>query len=159
MNETLPIVVQERVPFQATASADRIVFLFDQEDSMHLIQKSIRQLCILILAATSALAQGTDVQGGQDHPLVSRYPSSIIDKYQFAEFDEVSLPLGKSNGGKLEKSQLLAGKITHLSYAVPAGRSILEVYRNYEAALRKAGFQILFSCVNNDGCGGIGPTI
>lgn len=126
---------------------------------MHLLPKVILPLCLLIPAATTALAQGKDVEGSQDHPLVSRYPGSFIDKYQFAEFDEASLPLGKSIDGKPQKSQRLEGKITHISYAVPAGRSILEVYRNYESALRKGGFQILFSCVNNDGCGSSGPAI
>jgi hypothetical protein len=62
-------------------------------------------LCPLLFWAPNALAQAKDISGGQDHPLVSRYPGSIIDKYQFAEFDEATLPLGKSNGGKLEKSQ------------------------------------------------------
>ena len=126
---------------------------------MPLLKKSIMQLCILILAATTALAQGKDVEGSRDHPLVSRYPGSFIDRYQSVEFDEVSLPLGQSNGGKPVKSQRLEGKITHISYATPAGRSILEVYRNYESALRKGGFQILFNCVNNDGCGSSGPAI
>ena len=126
---------------------------------MHLLKKVIIPLCILIPTATTALAQGKDVEGSQDHQLVSRYPDAIIDKYQFAEFDEVSLPLGKSNDGKPGKSQRLEGKVTHISYAVPAGRSILEVYRNYEGALRKGGFQILFNCVNSDGCGSSGPAI
>ena len=39
-----------------------------------------------------------------------------------------------------------------------AGRSILEVYRNYESALRKAGFAILYECVNNEGCWSGSPT-
>ena len=125
---------------------------------MHLLQKLIIPLCILIPTATTALAQGKDVEGSRDHPLVSRYPGSFIDRYQSVEFDEVSLPLGQSNGGKPGKSQRLEGKITHISYATPAGRSILEVYRNYESALRKGGFQILFDCVNDD-CGTRGPVI
>jgi flagellar motor protein MotB len=37
--------------------------------------------------------------------------------------------------------------------AAPAGRSILEVYRNYESALQRGGFTTLYSCANRDGCG------
>ena len=53
----------------------------------------------------------------------------------------------------------MEGKITHLVYDVPAGRSILEVYRNYESALTKAGFQILFNCAGVDACGNNGPVL
>jgi hypothetical protein len=148
MSETLPSVIYERA-FPGNRVSRLCHFCFEQEDGMHLLKKVIIPLCILIPTATTALAQGKDVEGSQDHQLVSRYPGAIIDKYQFAEFDEVSLPLGKSNDGKPEKSQRLEGKVTHISYAIPAGRSILEVYRNYEGALRKGGFQILFNCVNN----------
>lgn len=57
-------------------------------------------------------------------------------------------------GGKPEKSQPLEGKITHILYENPQGRSVLEVYRNYESTLRSAGFQVLFSCTSVDRCGG-----
>ncbi|MGD0200839.1 MAG: OmpA family protein [Bryobacteraceae bacterium] len=110
-----------------------------------------------MIAAQAGLAQ-TDVEGSKDHPLVSRYPGSVIDQYSSTEFDEFTLPLGKLKDGVPEKSQHLEGKITRISYAAPAGRSILEVYRNYESALRKAGFAILYECVNNEGCWSGSPT-
>lgn len=123
------------------------------------LRKAVLRLGLISAAVAVAFAQGKDVNGSKDHPLVSRYPGSFIKEYKTAEFDEFNLPLSKSNGGKLEKSQRLEGKITRISYAVPAGRSILEVYRNYETALRNAGFQVLFNCVNIDGCGGTGPVL
>jgi hypothetical protein len=77
----------------------------------------------------------------------------MIYDYMVTEFDEFTLPLGKLKEEAAEKSQHLEGKITRIAYTGPVGRSILEVYRNYEAALRKGGFSILWSCVNNEGCG------
>jgi outer membrane protein OmpA-like peptidoglycan-associated protein len=112
------------------------------------------------LGASLAVAQEQDVKGSKDHPLVSRYPGSVITEYNTTAFDELTLPLGKGTGdGIPAKSQHLEGKITRIAYAVPAGRSILEVYRNYEDALKKAGFEILFNCANNDGCGSSGPVL
>ena len=108
---------------------------------------------VAALAATVAAAQPADVEGSKDHPLVSRYPGSVIIDYTVTEFDEFTLPLGKLSGEAPAKSQHLEGKITRINYTGPAGRSILEVYRNYEAALNKGGFKILWSCVNNEGCG------
>jgi OmpA-OmpF porin, OOP family len=111
-------------------------------------------------AAVSAAGQGQDAEGCKDHPLLSRYPASVILECRSSEFDELTLPLGKTNGdGVPAKTQQLEGKITRISYEAPAHRSILEIYRNYEAALTNAGFKVLFSCINNDGCGSDGPTL
>ncbi len=118
--------------------------------------------CFLaVLAASTALAQRTeDIEGAKDHPLVSRYPGSFISEHEFVEFDEFTLPLSKAkDDGTLDKSKHLEGKITRIVYDTPVGRSILEIYRNYESALKSGGFQVLFSCVNEEGCGGNGPTL
>ena len=40
-----------------------------------------------------------------------------------------------------------------LSYRAPAGRSTLEVFRNYEQALQKAGFEAIYACEDKS-CGG-----
>ena len=120
----------------------------------------ISLVCVLgALTVAIGAAQQQDVEGSKDHPLVSRYPGLVINDYAVSEFDEFTLPLGKIKEDKPEKGQHLEGKITRIQYAGPAGRSILEVYRNYEAALRKAGFNVLFSCVNNDGCGNASVTL
>jgi len=117
---------------------------------------------LTVLAATAGIAQRTeDIEGSKDHPLLTRYPGSFISEYSFIEFDEFTLPLGrmKEDGSAPLKSQHLEGKITHIVYDAPPGRSMLEVYRNYEAALKRGGFAVLFSCVNTDGCGSSGPTL
>lgn len=115
--------------------------------------KRIGAVCFIgALAAAICGAQPKDLPNSKDHPLVTRYPGSVIDVYSVVEFDEFNLPLGKLHGQKFDKSQHLEGKITRIGYAAPAGRSILEVYRNYESALQRGGFTTLFSCANDD-CG------
>ncbi len=101
---------------------------------------------IVCLVAGVAIAQNQDVEGSEDHPLISRYPGSWITNYTQKEYDEFELPLGKSTGEKFEKTQHLEGKVTAIHYEAPAGRSTLEVFRNYEGALRGAGFETLFTC-------------
>ena len=122
-------------------------------------KRIIGALSCIFVAAAMAGAQESDAEGSKDHPLVSRYPGSVIKKYQTTEFDEFLLPLGKlGDDNTPAKSKKLEGKITHIEYAVPAGRSLLEIFRNYEGALRKAGFETLFTCVNIEGCGTGSPT-
>jgi outer membrane protein OmpA-like peptidoglycan-associated protein len=116
--------------------------------------KRIGAVCFIgALTAAICGAQPKDLPNSKDHPLVTRYPGSVIDVYSVVAFDEFNLPLGKLQGQKFDKSQHLEGKITRIGYAVPAGRSILEVFRNYESALQRGGFTTLFSCANDDGCG------
>ena len=99
---------------------------------------------LTILTASGVFAQ-EDVKGSKDHPLISRYPGSSIIEYDTKEFDEYVVPMGKKVKGTLTKSQKLEGKVTQITYSAPMERSILEIFRNYEAAMKRAGFLTLFS--------------
>jgi OOP family OmpA-OmpF porin len=120
---------------------------------------------LTLLVTSAAFAQKTEVppkdwEGSSDHPMVSRFAGAIITAYATKEFDELILPLGNYKGyhdGDLAKSLVKAlaveGKITQIAYAVPPGKSILEIFRNYEQALSRAGFKTLFTCARGRGCG------
>ncbi len=127
---------------------------------MHLMNPRIAMAGLLCVVALRAWTQGQDAEGCKDHPLVSRYPGSVITECRASEFDEVTLPLGKTDDDRIPAKKLqLEGKVTRIAYTAPAHRSALEIYRNYEMAFKSAGFEVLFSCVNNDGCGAKGPTL
>lgn len=104
---------------------------------------------LAILTAGSVFAQA-DEKGSKDHPLISRFPGSSIMVYDMKEFDEYVIPMGKMEKGKLTKSQKLEGKVTQITYSAPAERSILEIFRNYESAMKNAGFATLFSGKKNE---------
>jgi OmpA-OmpF porin, OOP family len=108
------------------------------------------------VGATLCLADGraADVPGSRDHPLLSRYPKSEITDYSVQEFVEYTAPLGKPQDEKWAQSQRLEGKLTRIQYWAPEGRSALEVFRNYQGALKSGGFTTLFSCSGEAQCGG-----
>jgi outer membrane protein OmpA-like peptidoglycan-associated protein len=115
-----------------------------------------------LTAWTAALAagQGQDIEGGKDHPMISRYPGSWIVGYVAKEYDEYLFPTGKVESDQPTKSERLEGKITRITYQTPNGRSTLEVYRNFESALKQAGFQVLFSCAEPScGSGNVSQTV
>jgi OOP family OmpA-OmpF porin len=93
----------------------------------------------------------------KDHPLIKPYPGSRGGIIAERDFDEYELVTGPIKDHKLTKSLHLEGKITEIRYSKPQGRSVLEVYRNYEAALKQAGFQTLFACKGRE-CGA-GPRV
>lgn len=110
----------------------------------------------LALVAPPVFAQHSDVEGSQDHPLISRYEGSFIINYIQRDFDAFRLPTGQALAEGAEwtfQSALdLEGRVTRIRYAAPEGRSSLEVFRNYRQALDAAGFELLWSC-QNDECG------
>jgi len=108
------------------------------------------------LAASPVVMHAQDAEGSKDHPLISRYPGSTINEYRQKAFDEYELPLSSVANGKYAKTQHLEGKVTAVYYTTPEGRSALEVYRNYESALRNSGFQTLFTCAKT--CGDAPPS-
>ena len=59
--------------------------------------------------------------------------------------------IGKQNeqGERLD-SKVIVGDITGITYEAPENSSTLEIYNNYESALKEAGFDILFSGTNKE---------
>jgi outer membrane protein OmpA-like peptidoglycan-associated protein len=122
----------------------------------------MRILALLLAAALASPAYAEmptkdTVKGAKDHPLLSRFPDSRLVGYQVKEFDEVMLPAGKRVADKGSKPAFqnpltLEGKYTRIAYNYPQTRSAIEVMRNYQAALDKAGFKTVFACVG-DACG------
>lgn len=109
-------------------------------------------LTVLALSISGA-ATAKDIKGSKDHPLVSRYEGAAITRYKQDKFDEYTLVTGKFNGREMGDHQKLEGKITSIVYEIDKSRTTLEVYKNYEAALTGAGFEILYSCSDKE-CGG-----
>jgi OmpA-OmpF porin, OOP family len=115
---------------------------------------------LFIFVVFDGIAQAADIRGSRDHPMIKRFPGASIVAYGVKRFDEYKLLTNKitrapSSGGRLTgaNSKSIEGRVTKISYEVPRGRTTLEVFRNYEQALRKARFTILFKCSNRE-CGG-----
>ena len=94
-------------------------------------------------------ASGADIKGGKDSPLLRRYEGSFIVQYSAKEYDVTVIPRGNTeNRGDryvFSASEKAEGRTARLLYVAPAGRSALEVFRNYEGELKEKGYEILFS--------------
>lgn len=86
----------------------------------------------------------SDVEGSEDHPMISRYEGSVIQGYERVDYDRIVFPSGIEDG---ELQTIPAeGEITRILYVAPKGLSVLQVQRNYQAALRNAGFELVYEC-------------
>ena len=111
-------------------------------------------LCALMAwaaaGAASAQALGPDVSGGRDHPIVSRFAGSQLVGYQQLAFEAGRFYLPAKAAGMdpakeldREKPVSTEGQVTRLVYVAPAGKTPLEVHRNFEQALKGAGLKVL----------------
>jgi OOP family OmpA-OmpF porin len=115
----------------------------------------IRLLALSLLLAAGRSGAAQEDEWKKDHPMVPRYPGSepMGMPGQWRAFDEFTLVLGKVTGPNgAAKTQRVEGRVYTVAYSNPEGRSVLEIYRNYEQGLLKAGFQAMFSCLGET-CG------
>jgi hypothetical protein len=82
--------------------------------------------------------------------MIKRYPGSDVfgsdNSVTVAQFDEFNPGHGPDQGRKPTKTIHFEGKVFFAPYSNPQNRSALEIYKNYDQQLRKAGVQVLFAC-------------
>jgi len=88
----------------------------------------------------------TDIEGGKDHPLISRFEGSVIEFYDHKNYDEYTLVLGfTEEEGQVEEVLIIEGEVTRIQYSTKGDHSVFEIYKNYELALESANFTTLFT--------------
>ncbi len=99
-------------------------------------------LLILVIGATFTSAQ--DVEGGKDHPLLTRYPNSTLLEYA-KDYDSVEFTIGRAANGNPRK-KAIEGEHTLLRYFYAADNqpSHLQIMRNYQNALKKIGAVVMY---------------
>ena len=106
-------------------------------------------------------APSADAPGCTDPAGLPRFEGARILGCTSSESAATVLPLGPwSDDPELsfwEGSVRLEGPRTALLYAAPPGRSTREVMRGYRKALGDLGFDVMFDCAGENGCGaGVG---
>lgn len=115
-------------------------------------------ICAIIFTCISSFAfsQTTicpDVEGAEQHPLLSNYKNSCIVGYNVTKFDMVTLPISKISSSEDEKKITVEGKVIDLLYGIENSQNItiLEVQRNYEQAIKNSGLKIIYSAFGKKG--------
>jgi OOP family OmpA-OmpF porin len=92
----------------------------------------------------------------QDHPLLGSYEGATSLGSQVSQYDEARIIVGPiqekdSRNQTGDGWKTVEGKITHLYYRLPDGRTSLEALRNYEMSLKAKGFDVEFTCSTEAG--------
>lgn len=116
-------------------------------------------LTILLTAAltlgslATATAQPGDVKGAKDYPGIGRFEGSVIGGYEVKNFDATTVQAAPFVKRKPSDARRIEGRIIRIAYHVNNKASVLEVARNFELQLGKAGFETLLRC-DAKACGG-----
>jgi outer membrane protein OmpA-like peptidoglycan-associated protein len=91
-----------------------------------------------------SMLEAQDIEGSKDHPVISRYPGSIIRYYEEQKYITYNIATGPQTGYKQIKQWIKAeGKLTRIYYEIKGKTTITEIYRNYQTALNRGGFKVL----------------
>jgi outer membrane protein OmpA-like peptidoglycan-associated protein len=95
-----------------------------------------------LCGSVSAAWDGAHVKGTKEHPLIKLYPQARVDVYSEKQFDSIELVTGldTSSGKPVIKAEEFEGRVIKYSYEHKPEVSALEILRQYEGALTKAGF-------------------
>lgn len=118
------------------------------DERFRLRARTIVALLALMFGAVAVAAPPKDVKGAADVSWVGRYADSIIIRYEPPRFDETTFLARIPQSSTPEAADLLRveGTRTRIVYEVPAGRSSLEVFRNFEQQLLSGGFERTVAC-------------
>jgi OmpA-OmpF porin, OOP family len=92
------------------------------------------------LCATRVAARDADAEGTKDHPMVQRFPGSMIADEVVREFEEFGFPVADGDEGDV-KTKHVEGRFTSINYELPQSASCTQVTRNYERAFAQQGLQ------------------
>lgn len=109
---------------------------------------------VTLLAVTSMMcsAQAEDIEGIQEHGLMSRYPGQEIRWQQIENYMPFRVPVGRVSGYRqIDEWIDTQGRVTRSFYRYEgADRSYSEFYLNYLEALKAQKFEILAEGISVD---------
>ena len=82
-----------------------------------------------------------DAEGCKDSPLVTRFPGSTIHSCENKEFEQADFPMGNDKDGNA-LTKHVEGDYHYWDIGTREGVSEIQVFRNFQAALKNAGFAI-----------------
>jgi len=103
-------------------------------------------VCSLIAVPARLIAQEDapqDAEGCKDSPIITRMPGSTIHSCENKEFEQVKMPVGKNKDGEVTE-KTLEGEFHSWDYGTREGVSEIQVFRNFETALKQAGMKIVY---------------
>jgi len=108
------------------------------------MKQIIRMLLIgsMLILSLNLLADD-DAEGCKDSLLITRMPGSTIHSCDNKEYEQAEMPTGKDADGNVT-TKTFEGEYHYWDYGTREGVSEIQVFRNFETALKQGGFTIVY---------------
>jgi outer membrane protein OmpA-like peptidoglycan-associated protein len=106
-------------------------------------------LFFLVSPLLRAQESPNDAEGCKDSPLVTRMPGSTLVGCDHKEFDQLKVPLGQNKYGE-DVEKTLEGEVSEWTYQPREGAADIQVFRNFQNAIKAAGLMIDYSSEPNE---------
>ena len=102
-------------------------------------------LILLCIPATLIAQEDApqDAESCKDSAIITRMPGSTIHSCENKEFEQVKVPIAKDADGNVTE-KTLEGEYHSWDYGTREGVSEIQVFRNFETALKQAGMKIVY---------------
>ena len=101
----------------------------------------VRAVCILSLLIAPSLFAQEDAEGCKDSPMITRMAGSKLASCENKEFDQATFSMPPDADGNAQEKKV-EGEYHTWNYNTREGVSEIQVFRNIETALKRAGFTI-----------------
>jgi OmpA-OmpF porin, OOP family len=101
---------------------------------------------VLVFVPALLIAQDDapqDADGCKDSSIITRMPGSTIHSCENKEFEQAKVPVAKDADGNVTE-KTLEGEYQYWDYGTRDGVSEIQVFRNFETALKQAGMKIVY---------------
>jgi len=99
---------------------------------------------LFLTAPVHAAWNEPHVDGAKPHRILKFYPDARVTSYEHREFDAVDVVTAYTKGAEdPARTETIEGKVFRYEYEHKPGISSLEVVRQFESALKKAGFSVI----------------
>ncbi len=107
---------------------------------------------IALMISVNLFAQRTsDIDGGKDYPLISRFEGSVIEYYKVTKLDDYKIPLNFEKGNlDFVNPADIYGKIIRIQYSVNPDNNTSYVMKMIKPSLIKEGFKLLYAKTNDE---------
>lgn len=107
-----------------------------------MIRMIIMSICVCAMVELSAQAQ--DFPGAKDHPMLTRYPHSVIKWHDIQTYMPYHIGIGDVTGyRKVDQWVETQGQVTRIYYELTGERTHGDVYANYKKALTDVDFELI----------------
>jgi OmpA-OmpF porin, OOP family len=100
-------------------------------------------LSTILVLTFHVSAQEIDAEGCKDSPLITRMPGSVIHSCDNKEFEQAEMPVGKDAEGNIV-NKTFEGEYHYWDMGTREGMSEIQIFRNFESALKQGGFTIVY---------------